>query len=97
MTTSRPPLKSIWENDDGDKIVVVEISEALTDEEISEDFAGEWITAADEIAREIELLRSFFLVTYEERDHRIGMQLDNEQWATLIEKERFRMTGIAPD
>jgi hypothetical protein len=33
-------------------------------------------------------------VTYEESGDEFGMEVDNEQWAMLIEADAFRMTGI---
>jgi len=94
MTTARPPLYSIWENDEGDRLVVVEVSEPFTDEEIAKDLADDGITSPDELARETERMRAFFIVTYEESGDEFGMEVDNEQWATLIEADAFRMTGI---
>ncbi|MEX4004890.1 hypothetical protein AB4Y38_39225 [Paraburkholderia sp. EG285A] len=93
MTISRPPLHSVWENDEGDRIVVVELSEPFTDEQIAEDLAIDGITAPDELARETARMKAFFLVTYEEGDDDMAMELDNEQWAAMIEADGFRMTG----
>jgi len=94
MTTARPPLYSVWENDEGDRLVVVEVSEPFTDEQIAEDLAADGVTAPDELARETERMRACFLVTYEESGDEFGMEVDNEQWAMLIEADAFRMTGI---
>ncbi|MEK6349153.1 MAG: hypothetical protein V4764_16840 [Burkholderia sp.] len=94
MTTARPPRFSVWENDEGDSIVVVEVSEPLTDEQIAADLAAEGITAPDDIASETARKRAFFLVTYEENGDDCGFELDNEQWAMLVEADAFRMTGI---
>jgi hypothetical protein len=94
MTTARPPLHSVWENDEGDRLVVVEVSEPFTEEQIAEDLAADGVTAPDALARETERMRAYFLVTYEESGDEFGMEVDNEQWAMLIEADAFRMTGI---
>lgn len=94
MTISRPPLYSVWENNEGDRIVVVELSEPFTDEEIAADLADEGITTPDALARETARMQAFFLVTYEEGDDDMAVELDNEQWAAMIEADGFRMTGI---
>lgn len=93
MTAARPPLFSVWENDEGDRIVVVEVSEPLTDEQIAADLAAVG-TSPKDIASETERKRDFFIVTYEENGDGCGFELDNEQWAMLIEADAFRMTGI---
>ena len=84
MTIVRPPLYSIWENDQGDRLVVPEVSQPFTDEEIARGLADEEISSPEEVACVTERMREFFIVTYEENGHKLGMDVDNEQWATFI-------------
>ncbi|MGD1324401.1 hypothetical protein ACNHE5_05610 [Pandoraea pnomenusa] len=82
MTIQPPPLHSVWENDNG-KIFVLEV-----------DCLGDDPDADDED-------KDFFLVValpYADRHNANAIvdELDPEQWAELIERDKIRMVGIEP-
>ena len=94
MSVLRPPLNSVWENDEGDRLVVIGLSRLFTEKETTA--AG--IIAWREQAPKADRRRELFVVRYAEYadGHDIGCEIDNEQWADLIASAGFRMTGIEP-
>ncbi|MGF6641596.1 hypothetical protein [Paraburkholderia sp. MM6662-R1] len=92
MAIERPPLHSVWENAEGDKYFVEDVSEPLSEKEIANDPDIKTAAEADDA-------RASFLVTYVPYDDRgdegaIGYEADHEEWADFVKENVLKQIGI---
>ncbi|MDF3883149.1 hypothetical protein [Cupriavidus basilensis] len=85
MALEKPALHSVWENDQGDKLIVLDVFDPAEDDEMGED----------------DYLPGYYRVTFVDYDERneaapFGEEFDNEQWMALVKSLDLKQSGVEP-